>query len=70
MEEALRSISCHSTCMYLLLAYLMVAGNNELEIAEGGSYGRIQCTVSPFLIMGRGILDKIMVRKVCDLAEF
>jgi hypothetical protein len=48
----------------------MVAGNNELEIAEGGSYGQIQCTVSAFLIMDRGILDKITVRKVCDLAEF
>jgi len=34
MEGALRSISCNRTCMYLLLAYLMVAGNNELEIAE------------------------------------
>ena len=33
MEEALRSISYNRTCMYLLLAYLMVAGNNELEIA-------------------------------------
>ena len=57
MEDALRSISCNRTCMYLLLAFLMVAGNNELEIAEGGSYGQIQCTVSAFLIMDRGILD-------------
>ena len=36
MEEALRSVSCNRTCMYLLLAYLMVTGNKELEIAEGG----------------------------------
>ena len=70
MEDALRSISCNKTCMYILLAYLMVAGNNELEIAEGESYGQIQCTVSAFLIMDRGILDKIMVWKVCDLPEF
>jgi hypothetical protein len=45
MEEALRIMSCNRTCMYLLLAFWMVAGNNELEIAEGGSYGQIQSTV-------------------------
>jgi hypothetical protein len=64
MEEAVRNMSCNRTCMYLLLAFLMVAGNSELKIAEGVSYGQIQCTVSAFRIMGRGILDKIMVRKV------
>lgn len=44
--------------MYLLLAYLMVAGSNDSEIIDGGSC-QIQCIVSTFAIRDRGIQEKI-----------